>query len=329
MELTKAGTYKIAIETAGPESEFIFQDSLLSFSNLELFHAVITCTLPYQRLLPGFLRKRRTELFQKVALVENALEEDGEYLKKSFRTLYLDSSEKSMICYQLGLFLTKMLAAQTGDCDYFLHVNLLDDSTGSPLAHYENKKRTDLLGYSAADRSFRIWESRGRSNNSTEALEKGCSHAEEIGQINGQKPSGCAVCMTCYENSYLTGKIKESVSRGKVEYTFSLEEYLRRYYQPVKELFLESYNRPEMRDVRMGGRDFTEVTWEIPYFLDQGSEDSYGRRITFGIARELVEETMTEEILDCRFRREMEELLKEKLPKNSYIGRDFLYLYQD
>lgn len=329
MELTKPGTYKIAIETARPESEFIFQDSLISFSNLELLHAVVTCTLPYQRLLPGFLRKRRTELFQKIALVESSLEEDGEYLKKSFRTLYLDSSEKSMICYQLGLFLTKMLASQTGECQYLLHVHMLDDSTGGPLAHYENKKRTDLLGYSTADGSFRIWESRGRSNNSTEALEKGCRHGEEIGQINGRKPSGCAVCMTCYENSYLTAKIKESVSRGEAAYAFSMEEYLRKYYQPLKELFLESYNRTQTRDVRMGGRNFVEVTWEIPYFLETGSEDGYERRVTLGLPRQLIEETITEEILDCRFRRETEEILKEKLPKNKYVGSDFLYLYQD
>ena len=71
---------------------------------------MVTCGMPIQRMTASFLSKKKLELTYKMFLVETALDTEGDRLKKAKRIAYLDSSEKSVMSYYMGMFLTKLIS---------------------------------------------------------------------------------------------------------------------------------------------------------------------------------------------------------------------------
>ena len=132
MILTEDRKYTISLEledcenVTGLSSETVE----LEFSNKELLHAVITCGMPLQRLTPAWFSKRKSELLYKIFLVETALDTEGDRLKKSKNIAYLDSSEKSVMSYYLGMFFTKLISRRLYGVDYLTHLNLIEKANG-------------------------------------------------------------------------------------------------------------------------------------------------------------------------------------------------------
>ena len=127
MILTEEKTYTISLEKEENDSENGLTGNTieLEFSNKELLHEIITCGMPVQRLTAAYPEKKRLEMLYKMFLVETALDTEGDRLKKSKKTAYLDSSEKSVISYYMGMFFTKLISHRLYGDEYLTHLNLV------------------------------------------------------------------------------------------------------------------------------------------------------------------------------------------------------------
>ena len=96
MILTEEKTYTMPVTVIDSQdsSGLCKNDMMLEFTNLELLHAVLTCTMPAGRLTPPFREKRKGELLQKMAMVENAQEVKGYQLVKYAMTMYMNVREQ-------------------------------------------------------------------------------------------------------------------------------------------------------------------------------------------------------------------------------------------
>ena len=59
VSLTEEKTYKMLVEKMDAGESFIGEDILLEFTNYELLHGILTCSLPISLLFPAFLRTRK------------------------------------------------------------------------------------------------------------------------------------------------------------------------------------------------------------------------------------------------------------------------------
>lgn len=327
MLLTKKRSYKLAVETVGSGLEdFLSKDTIMDFSSLELLHEAVTMSFPAGRLFPAYTRKRREEFYYKAALLEAALEEREEYLGKSSYIGFLDTVEKSAISYYMGMIFTKLIARRFFQADYLVHFHLLDQEDGNPFFCGEGKRRVELLGYHRQTEQYSLWVSKGRSNNSLEALREGARQAAAIEKVNGQKPEAAAVCMTYYEKGFLTGKIQSAWGQGgKEEVTVSQKELYRAYYTPIRELLLEYYNREEMEDVRWQNVDYIQVRITLPYFLSESGSNSVLRSFLLGIPRKIVEEGDSGIPTEADYQN-LETYFRENWGDEYYLGRDFIYV---
>ena len=168
MILTEEKTYTMPVTVIDSQdsSGLCKNDMMLEFTNLELLHAVLTCTMPAGRLTPPFREKRKSELLQKMAMVENALEVKGDQLVKSARTMYLDVSEKGTISHYLGAIFAKIIAGKMFQDDYLVHINQIEQPGLTEIGRYGKKYRYDLIGMQKGSGSYSVWESVGRSENS-------------------------------------------------------------------------------------------------------------------------------------------------------------------
>src|SRR5699024_9388478 len=148
MILTEEKTYTMPVTVIDSQdsSGLCKNDMMLEFTNLELLHAVLTCTMPAGRLMPPFREKRKSELLQKMAMVENALDVKGDQLVKSARTMYLDVSEKGTISHYLGAIFAKIIAGKMFQDDYLVHINQIEQPGLTEIGRYGKKYRYDLIG---------------------------------------------------------------------------------------------------------------------------------------------------------------------------------------
>lgn len=326
MQLTKKYSYKLPVENIGGLEEFLSDDSLLEISALELLHAVVTCSFPASRLLTGYTRKRREELYRKCAIVESALSENQEYFSKSPSIAYLDSVEKSAISYYLGMIFTKVVCSRIFGVDYLTSIQLIKDEEGKYFHFVDRKKRSEMIGCQHGHEGYSVWASKGRSNNSLDALREGMEQVSEIRSIQGAAPVMRAVCMTYYEKGLLSARVQVPQKPGETDLSFREKEYLSAYYQPVRELFLEFYNREEMRDLRISGTDCVEARITLPYFLREHSPEEVERSFYLGMPKELAEQGLTafdeipEEWKDLR------EGLVSRYGQDCFLGQDFIYV---
>lgn len=295
----------------------------LEFSNKELLHAILTCGMPMQRLTCEYMNKRKMELLYKMFLIETALEEDGRNLTKSQRVMYLDSSEKSVMSYYVGMFFTKLISKKMYDIDYLTHLNMIENIYGNGFIDYFGKQwRPDMIGYRMMDQSWSVWEAKGGSNRRAPALKKGCQQVADIAKINGKKPSLSAVCMTYYSHGFLSAVIKEPESTGGEALKIDGNRFYRTYYEPIRQLFVEAEDSLKKENGRV------EVTLEIPYF-GQDRETGERRSVSVGMSESLYDAVIRKE-----YGRIRERLLEENkdeqrdyvLAENSFMGADGIYI---
>ncbi len=176
MILTEEKKYTISLEMEDRESTtgLTSKNTELEFSNKELLHAVVTCGMPIQRMTAGFFSKKRLELTYKLFLAETALDTEGDRIKKAKRIAYLDSSEKSVMSYYMGMFLTKLISKRMYDTDYLTHLNLIEKTNGDGFIDFFNSEwRPDMIGLQEAAQTWSVWEAKGGSNRREQALKKG------------------------------------------------------------------------------------------------------------------------------------------------------------
>ena len=243
MILTEDKTYTMSLETEDNSSDSVLTNKTveLEFSNKELLHAIITCGMPIQRLTAAYPEKRRLEVLYKLFLVETALDTEGDRLKKARKIAYLDSSEKSVISYYMGMFFTKMISSRLYGTDYLAQLNLIrkPDEKGF-IDFFASEWRPEMIGYRSGTQTWSVWEAKGGSNRREQALKKGAQQLEAIGTVNGVGPDPGVVCMTYYDHGYLCGILREPEGDTEGEkIVFTPEEFYRSYYKPICELFLD------------------------------------------------------------------------------------------
>lgn len=285
MILTEEKTYTMPVTVIDSQdsSGLCKNDMMLEFTNLELLHAVLTCTMPAGRLTPPFREKRKGELLQKMAMVENALDVKGDQLVKSARTMYLDVSEKGTISHYLGAIFAKIIAGKMFQDDYLVHINQIEQPGLTEIGRYGKKYRYDLIGMQKGSGSYSVWESVGRSENSQLAFRNACREAEGVARIGNGAPLHKVACMNYYERGFYTAVIREvpQTEEGQA-FDFTREAYLRAYYQPLMELLLSE--RPELLYQSHGSFCTTEIS--LPAL---NNEFKGHRRMYVGMGRQLLD----------------------------------------
>lgn len=318
MILTEDKTYSISLVIEDENETGLGSETVeLEFTNKELLHAILTCGMPMQRLSQAYIDKRRMEILYKIFLVETALDTEGDRLKKSPRTMYLDSSEKSVISYYLGMFFTKLLSKKLYGIDYLTNLNTIEKIQGEGFIDYfSGKWRPDMIGYKVADDSWSVWEAKGGSNLRAPALKIGCEQAGDIKSINGKQPDPAAVCMTYYDHSYLTAIIKKTKSQEGTELEIAERGFWESYYGGIRQIFMEYGNTTRWTDGNV------EVTIDIPYYHDKEKEVSK-RFITMGLPEEIFQKIMKEDYMGIL---QMEYRAKEECQDGRYVGGDRIYI---
>ena len=321
MILTEEKTYTISLEKEENDSENGLTGNTieLEFSNKELLHEIITCGMPVQRLTAAYPEKKRLEMLYKMFLVETALDTEGDRLKKSKKTAYLDSSEKSVISYYMGMFFTKLISHRLYGDEYLTHLNLVRKIDHSEYNDFfASEWRPEMVGYNPAEDCWSVWEAKGGSNRREQALKKGVQQLEAIGTLNSVRPDPAVVCMTYYDHSYLCGILREPFGKTYGEpVQFHIEDYFEAYYRPLRELFFDRESSLRMYD------SFAEVTFTVPYF-SENQEQFEERKIQIGMSRELLQKLMDSDYKAVAEMRKKAD--KEKYPEGAYMGSDGIYI---
>ena len=321
MILTEDKTYTMSLETEDSSSDSVLTNKTveLEFSNKELLHAIITCGMPIQRLTAAYPEKRRLEVLYKLFLVETALETEGDRLKKAKKIAYLDSSEKSVISYYMGMFFTKMISSRLYGTDYLAHLNLIRRPKKEEfIDFFASEWRPEMIGYRPEETIWSVWEAKGGSNRREQALKKGAQQLEAIGTVNGEAPDPGVVCMTYYDHGYLCGILRapEGNTEGE-QIVFTQEEFYRAYYKPVCELFLDKESA-----LRFNASN-AEITVTVPYFSEK-YEEPEERRVCVGISRKLLQALMEEDY--SRVAELAGTQKPEECPAGAYLGADGIYI---
>lgn len=319
MILTEEKTYTMSLETEDKSGDSVLTNKTveLEFLNKELLHAIITCGMPVQRLTAAYPEKRRLEVLYKLFLVETALETEGDRLKKSRKIAYMDSSEKSVISYYMGMFFTKMISNRLYGTDYLAHLNLIRKPGKEEfIDFFASEWRPEMIGYRPGEQTFSVWEAKGGSNRREQALKKGAQQLEAIGTVNGTAPNPGVVCMTYYDHGYLCGILREPEGDTKGEQIiFAPEEFYRAYYKPVCELFLDKESGLRFNKTN------AEIVLTVPYFSEK-YEEPEERKIRVGISRKLLQALMEEDYSAAA------KIAQEQTvcPKDAYLGADGIYI---
>lgn len=321
MILTNDKVYTMSLETESNnmDSGLINNTTELEFTNKELLHAMITCGMPIQRLTAAFPEKKRLEFLYKLFLVETALDAEGDRLKKAKKTAYLDSSEKSVISYYMGMFFTKMISHRLYKSEYLTNLNLIETPDGKEfIDFFASEWRPEMIGYKPDTQKWSVWEAKGGSNYREQALKKGAAQLRSIGMLNSSKPDPAAVCMTYYDHGYLCGILREPDGDTEGEQLkFSEEAFYKAYYRPICELFLDKGSNLRMYD------GYAEISLELPYFTEDYREPDE-RKLCIGISRKLLNQLMEEDYSAvAESRRNVQE---ESCPEGAYMGVDGIYI---
>lgn len=321
MILTDDKVYTMSLETESNNMDSGLNNNTteLEFTNKELLHAMITCGMPVQRLTAAFPEKKRLEFLYKLFLVETALDAEGDRLKKAKKTAYLDSSEKSVISYYMGMFFTKMISHRLYKSEYLTNLNLIETPDGKEfIDFFASEWRPEMIGYKPDTQKWSVWEAKGGSNYREQALKKGAAQLRSIGTLNSSKPDPAAVCMTYYDHGYLCGILREPDGDTEGEQLkFSEEAFYKAYYRPICELFLDKGSNLRMYD------GYAEISLELPYFTEDYREPDE-RKLCIGISRKLLNQLMEEDYSAvAESRRNVQE---EGCPEGAYMGVDGIYI---
>ncbi len=295
MKLTQNDTYKIALEITGcngMEWPF-FSSKIIECSNLELLHAILTCGMPTQFLLPWHHEKRTQEFISKISMIETNLTVNDGYLIKSPSTEFLDASEKSVNAYYLGLIFTKLFSMKEFNVDYLLHTTPFEQVYGSNTFTCNGRKKPAFIGYQRASGTWSVWESTGRRDHAPKALDDAFNQVLAIKTVNEQAPDYRIACMTYFDTKHgeLQGILRNASNGKKANIVFDKEQYLTLYYRHICEIFDESLRRKPFDSVIDYIDGYLEIELELfGLNIDSSDKDEYlrKRRIKLGVPRDIL-----------------------------------------
>lgn len=220
----------------------------LSFTGVELMDAIVSAGMPDIYLNKANKRNRKEEIYFKIKLFETyvALSPNGELLFDPARKVYLDSTEIGAINYWIGMILTTVLGKKKYGYEYMVHLSMvLKLSSQPPIEKHRflsaNGKTTykspDLIAINNSNRYYGVFESKGYSTYSSNAMERGYIQAKSIDKINGKLPKNSLVVMT------VTGKRIEITEKdpegGTTQIKVNLSFLQMYHYLPIVELIME------------------------------------------------------------------------------------------
>ncbi len=295
MKLTQDNCYKLALEITGcngMEWPF-FSSKILEFNNLELLHAIVTCATPSQHLALWHHEKRSQEFIFKVSMIESILSVCDGYLVKSPETEYLDSSEKSVTSYYLGLIFTKLFSMKEFQVDYFLHTTLFEQVFGKETFICNGRKKPSFVGLTQSNGRWSVWEPTGKRDQAPKALDDAYNQVLGIKTVNGQSPEFAIASMTYFDtkHSELQGILRNTSKGKKADVQFDKEQFLTLYYRHICELFDESLRRRPYDSVIDYIDGYLEIELELfGLNVDEEATDEYTkkRRVKLGIPKEIL-----------------------------------------
>lgn len=289
MILTENKNYSLHVLIVnGTDSGLDREDCEMEFSGLELLRALFATELPVQCLTPGYEGKRQMEVLYKVALVETALAEEGDRLKRARALDALEGSERSLIFHYIGLIFIRLIAGKLFGCDFLTHMSLIPgwEESGGPDGM--RKDRQGSVGYCRRTGRFSVWEAIGKSENSPRTLLEGCTRAGAVRSICGEPSGGAYACMTYFENGYLTAVVQrpsaEECAKARRELDFDRRGYFAACCRPVTEYLSDKSSRILLKE--RGGVRCLETTVFLPEF-QEGAVPGIVRSFTVGMEEEI------------------------------------------
>ena len=250
MKIKRRDTYQIKLYLEpGKISDHNRRDNgTLSFTGVELIDAIVSVGMPDVYLTEKKIIDRKEEIYFKIRLFETfvSLLPKGELSFDLARKDYLDSTEVGAINYWLGMILTTVLGKKKYSYEYMVHLSMvLKLSSQPPIEKYQflsaNGKTTykspDLIAINNSNRYYGVFESKGYSTYSSNAMERGYIQAKSIDKINGKLPKNSLVVMT------VTGKRIEITEKdpegGTTQIKVNLSFLQMYHYLPIVELIME------------------------------------------------------------------------------------------
>ncbi|MBH1940963.1 hypothetical protein I5677_08680 [Mobilitalea sibirica] len=206
----------------------------------EILHAIITCGMPVQYLNKTIESHRINEIIFKFFVINSALEEDSGYLVKSDKVKYLETSERAIIQYYLGMFITKLISEKIFHVDYLIHQKTVDSMKLTKVKYETGNSRPDLFGYNVYKGTWSIWEAKGRTRNINDSLDKAYEQVKQVKTVNKKKPELAAANVVYFSDNKLATKVKDPESEGDIEINIDLNEALNTYYKPISQLFINN-----------------------------------------------------------------------------------------
>lgn len=289
MILTEDRGYSLRIMVEdGAECGLDKKDCEMEFTGRELLHALFATELPIQRLTPRYEGKRQMEFLWKAALVETSLTAEGDRLKRSPALDELEGSERALLVYYIGLIFARLISKKLFDCDFLTHGTLIAAGEAKRSGGDSCPDRYSSVGYCRRTGGFSVWEALGKSENSPRALLEGCVRAGSIRSICKEPVCGAYVCMTYFENGYLTAVVREPSEKMRAEaqreLEFDKDAYFEACCRPMTEFLSDKSSRILLKE--RGGVRCLETAVFLPDF-QEGAVPGIGRSITVGTEEEL------------------------------------------
>lgn len=224
----------------------------LKFTGLDLIDAIISAGMPDVYLTKSIKKNREEEIFFKIKLFEtyvvSSLKKGNMYLSfDTSRKDYLDSTEIGAINYWIGMVLITLLGKKKYDYDFMVHLSMIELFSSK----INIKKRTyfstngkitfkspDLLAINRVKNTYGVFEAKGYSNYSSQAMEHGYEQAKSIKRINGKSPKNSLVVMTQTGTKEIRMIEKDPEGEG-CEININVAFLHLYHYLPIVELIME------------------------------------------------------------------------------------------
>lgn len=256
--VNKTGVSPKTINTTELSSGYIDEEISIE----ELVKAIITCGMPSYYLTTSITSLRKNEILYKVFAILSmiSVEKEGEYIRLSEDVKYLDSSERAILSYYLGMVMTKYISQKKFSQDYLVHLSILEKNNTIIYNNINRKMRPDLIGWSKRNNQYSVFEAKGRYKKNLSTIQKALEQVQNINYIAGSKPSYAVAQMSHFKNGELFVVAVDPIGNGEngIKFDGDIEFDYKCYYEPIKVLF-EDENTIVHND----------NVWSVTYELDK------------------------------------------------------------
>ncbi|MBS6525865.1 MAG: hypothetical protein KH322_07615 [Peptoniphilaceae bacterium] len=216
------------------------KDYILTFTKNELYNAVITCGMPFFYLTKNALVARSNDILYKIFAINTALDVDDEgFLFCSDKMEYLDKTERGLLMYYVGMFITKLVSDKIFCFDYLVHLSI---ASRYKSIKYNSNKEPDFVAFNIANNNCSIFEAKGLSKMDKRTLRNGKAQARVIKWFQGTKPLNHIVSLSHpigSKDKRLLCRLKDPIGNEKYDLDISKLELIWLYYEPIFSILQE------------------------------------------------------------------------------------------